>query len=128
MKSSTSRSDLPAASCSRIWLRRSTASGAFESASVWFWHTRQRSSCARSVTRRSSAASWADAQPTASTSSSTLTTGVQLPQQRCDLLAHDVRRERTDMLVADDALAVDHVGLGHPVHAVVDADATVHVG
>jgi hypothetical protein len=30
----------------RIWLRRSTASGAFESAIVWFWQTRQRSSSA----------------------------------------------------------------------------------
>src|SRR5258706_7394876 len=98
MKSTTSRSDLPAASCSRIWLRRSTASGALESASVWFWHTRQRSSCARSVTRRSSTLSWANAQAIQKMSSP-LATGIQLPDQRLDLLLHHVRGERTDVLV-----------------------------
>src|SRR6266850_2674695 len=126
MKSTTSRSDLPAASCSRIWLRRSTASGAFESASVWFWHTRQRSSCARSVTRRSSTLSWANAQATQAISSH-LTTGVQLLHQRLDLLLHHVRGKRPDVLVADDAPAIDDVGLGHAVDPVVDTDAPVRV-
>src|SRR5712692_1553147 len=126
MKSTTSRSDLPAASCSRIWLRRSTASGAFESASVWFWHTRQRSSCARSVTRRSSTGSCAKAQANQKMSNP-LATGVQLPDERLDLLLHHVRGERPDVLVADDALAIDDVGLGHAVDAVVDADAPVRV-
>src|SRR5712692_112284 len=106
MKSTTSRSDLPAASCSRIWLRRSTASGAFESASVWFWHTRQRSSCARFVTRRSRPASWANAQAL-QTMSSHLATGVQFPDQLLDLFLHHVGGERSDVLVANDALAID---------------------
>src|SRR5437870_2931126 len=126
MKSTTSRSDLPAASCSRIWLRRSTASGAFESASVWFWHTRQRNSCARLVTRRSSAGSWASATAVHAMSSH-LTTAGELLQQRFDLLLHDVRGQRADVLVADHALAIDDVGLGHAVDAVVDADAAVGV-
>src|ERR1041384_4135766 len=51
MKSTTSPSLLPAISCSRIWRRRSTASSAFDSASDWFWHTRQRSSCDSAATR-----------------------------------------------------------------------------
>src|SRR5438046_6310805 len=126
MKSTTSRSDLPAASCSRIWLRRSTASGALESASVWFWHTRQRSSCARSVTRRSSCASWAAAQASQAMSSH-LATRIQLPHQRLDLLLHHIRGERPDVLVADDAFAIDDIGLGHAVDAIVDADAPVRV-
>src|SRR6266852_2590312 len=126
MKSTTSRSDLPAASCSRIWLRRSTASGALDSASVWFWHTRQRSSCARFVTRRSSAGSCAKAQASQKMRSP-LATGVQLPHQWLDLFLHDVRGQRPDVLVADDALAVDHVGFGHAVDSVVDADASVRV-
>src|SRR5947207_8031651 len=126
MKSTTSRSDLPAASCSRIWSRRSTASGAFESASVWFWHTRQRSSCARLTTRRSSTGSCAKAQ-LIQASSSSLATAVQFLDQRLDLLLHHVRSERPDVLVADDALAIDDIGLGHAVDAVVDADAPVRV-
>src|SRR5439155_16367945 len=126
MKSITSRSDLPAASCSRIWFLRSTASGALESASVWFWHTRQRSSCARSVTRRSSAAFCANALAIQAMSSH-LATGIQLLHQRLDLLLHDVGGERSDVLVADDALAIDDVGLGHAVDAVVDADAPARV-
>src|SRR5260221_340313 len=108
MKSTTSRSDLPAASCSRIWLRRSMASGAFESASVWFWQTRQRSSCERLVTRRSSTGSCASTQ-LAKSASSTLATGVQLLHQRLDFLLHDVRAKRADVLVADHALAIDDV-------------------
>src|SRR5258708_1869327 len=126
MKSTTSRSDLPAASCSRIWLRRSMASGAFESASVWFWQTRQRSSWERLVTRRSSTGSCASTQ-LAQSANSSLATGVQFPHQRLDLLLHDVRAKRADVLVADHALAVDDVGLGHAVHAVVDADAAVGI-
>src|SRR2546423_15175418 len=111
MKSSTSRSDLPAASCSRIWLRRSTASGAFDSASVWFWHTRQRSSCARFVTRRSSAGSWASAQ-VAQRSRRSLATAAELLDQGLEFLLNGVRGERADVLVADDAAAVEDVGLG----------------
>src|SRR6266850_4842611 len=126
MKSTTSRSDLPAASCSRIWLRRSTASGAFESAIVWFWHTRQRSSWARFVTRRSSAASCAEAHAIQRTRSH-LATGVEFLHQWFHLLLHHVRGERADVLVANDPLAIDDVGLRHAVDAVVDADAAVGV-
>src|SRR5437764_7573558 len=126
MKSTTSRSDLPAASCSRIWLRRSTASGAFDSAMVWFWHTRQRISCARLATRRSSAGSWASAQPTQKRTTR-LAARIELPHQRPHFVAHHVRGNRPDVLVADDALAIDHVGLGHAVDAVVDADASVRI-
>src|SRR5436190_3851818 len=127
MKSTTSRSDLPAASCSRIWLRRSTASGAFESAIVWFWHTRQRSSCARFVVRRSSAGSCAVANVNQNTSSA-LAARIQFLDERYHLLLHDLHSEGADVLVADDAFAIDDVGLGHAVDAVVDADAAVHVG
>src|SRR5262249_22696936 len=127
MKSITSRSLLPALSCSRIWLRRSWASAALESASVWFWHTRQRSSCARAVTRRSRAGSscplaW-NARVTRRKSNKSLATFRQLLDERAQLLLRDLRRERPDALVADDSLAVDHVGLGHAVYAVVDGDA-----
>src|ERR1044071_583155 len=131
MKSMTSRSLLPALSCSRIWLRRSCASGALESAIVWFWHTRQRSSCASEVTRRSRPGSscpitW-KARATRRNSGKSLATLRQLLDQRADLLLDDFRRERPDALVADDALAVDHVGLGHAVHAIVDGDAASRI-
>src|SRR6185295_9220122 len=118
MKSTTSRSLLPEASWARIWLRRSTASGAFESARVWFWHTRQRSSCARPATRLSSAGSWAQA-VTAHRRMSVLK-AIQLLDQRNELGLHHVRGERPAVLVADHALAVDDVGLGHAVDPVVD--------
>src|SRR4029077_5378283 len=126
MKSITSRSLLPALSCSRIWLRRSCASGALESARVWFWHTRQRSSCASEATRRSRPGSscpiaW-KGRATRRRSDKSLATLRQLLDERTDLLLDDLRRERPDALVPNDALAVDHVGLGHAVHAVVDGD------
>src|SRR3954463_16223639 len=108
MKSSTSRSLLPAASWVRIWLRRSTASGAPESASVWFWHTRQRSSCARAVTRFSTLAScpWAR-KGNRSASSRSLTTARKLLHEGHQLLLHHVGVQRADVLEADHALAVD---------------------
>src|SRR5262245_8355754 len=130
MKSITSRSLLPALSCSRIWLRRSWASAALESASVWFWHTRQRSSCASAVTRRSRAGSSCPVAWKARTrrpSTKSLATFRQLLDERAQLFLRDLRRERPDALVADDALAVDHVGLGYAVHAVVDGDAAGRV-
>src|SRR5262245_4738028 len=129
MKSVISRSLLPALSCSRIWFRRSTASGAWESASVWFWHTRQRSSCARLVTRRSrfgsSCAREGRAKTIAINSSvrRSLATLGKLLDQRAQLLRRNLLRERADVLVADDALAIDDVGLGYAVHPVVDGDA-----
>src|SRR4051812_15604727 len=126
MKSTTSRSDLPAENCSRIWLRRSTASGAFESAMVWFWHTRQRSSCARLVTRRSRPASCASAQPSHK-KTARLAARIELPHERLHFVAHHVGAERPDVLVANHALAIDDVGLRHAVDAIVDADASVAV-
>src|SRR6185503_8891673 len=125
----TSRSLLPLFSCSRTWFRRSTASGALESASVWFWQTRQRSSLDRSRTRFSrTGSSWAMASPQKRTSAS-LT--IQFFQKRFDLLFEDLRRHRADALVADHALAVDDVGFGDAVDAVVERDApgaVVHRG
>src|SRR6476659_4326525 len=126
MKSTTCFSDLPAASCSRIWLRRSTASGAFDSAIVWFWHTRQRSSCAMLVARRSSGASCAIAAPSQKQSRK-LAARIELPHERLHFLLDDIGRDRADVLVADHALPVDDVGLRHAVDAVVDADAPVRV-
>src|SRR5688500_2122980 len=129
MKSITSRSLLPAASCSRIWLRRSTASGALESAIVWFWHTRQRSSWDTSLTRASRLSGWA-AMPTGmkrKKRSTTLATAAELLHQRPDLFLRHLGRERPDVLVADHAAAVDDVGFRHPVHAVVDGDAARRV-
>src|SRR4026209_1848755 len=124
MKSITSRSVLPALSCSRIWLRRSCASGGLESAGGWVWHTRQRSSCASEVTRRSRPGSscpvtW-KGRATRRKSDKSLATLRQLLDQRAQRLLRDLRREGPDEHVADDAVAVDHVGLGNPVHAVVD--------
>src|SRR3954462_2523972 len=131
MKSITSRSVFPALSCSRIWLRRSCASGALESARVWFWQTRQRSSCASEVTRRSSPLSscpiaW-KGRTSKRRSGKSLATLRQLLDQRTDFLLDDLRRQRPNALVADDPLAVDHVRLGNPVHAVVDGDAAGRV-
>src|SRR5678816_835133 len=131
MKSITSRSLLPALSCSRIWLRRSCASGALESARVWFWHTRQRSSCASEATRRSRP--WSSCPITwkgraaRRKSDRSLATLRKLLDQRAQLLLRDLRRERPDVLVADDAVAVDYVGLGDTVHAVVDRDPACRV-
>src|SRR6185503_938158 len=124
MKSVTSRSLFPALSCSRIWSRRSTASGALESASVWFWHTRQRSSCASAVTRLSMSVFWARTEPVRRIApKKNLPTASQLLHQRRELLLRDVRRQRADVLVTDHAFAVDDVGFGHAVDAVVDRDA-----
>src|SRR5712692_8143371 len=126
MNSTTSRSLAPRASCSRIWLRRSTARPAFDSAIDWFWHTRQRSSAARSVTRLSSAASSAPATETASNNAKALL-AVKFIQQGDELVAHQLAGDRTDALVADHAALVDDVGLRHAVHAVVDANPAVEI-
>src|SRR6266849_7613403 len=121
---------------SRTWFLRSSASGAFESARVWFWHTRQRSSEASAVTLCSStgsaaagAASFANAHgATAARSRNArdLSTA-ELLHQRQQLFLDDLARERADAFVADDPELVDHVGLGHAVDAVVDADLAVEV-
>src|ERR1700674_5218934 len=123
MKSSTSRSLAPRASCSRIWLRRSTARPALESASVWFWHTRQRSSVATCITRLSrigsSAARTATESPAAMKTANTLF-AIEFIHQWNELLFHELARDRADALV-------DDVGFRHAVHAVVDADPAVEV-
>src|SRR3979490_1323922 len=89
MKSTTSRSLAPRASCARIWLRRSTARRALAPASDWFWHTRQRSSAARSMTRLSSAASSAPATETASNNAKALL-AIKFIQQGDELVAHQL--------------------------------------
>src|SRR5258706_5887932 len=114
MKSSTSRSLAPRPSCSRMLLRRSTASSALESASVWFWHTRQRSSWATPMTRFSRTGSGGFCEKAAplkaranNNAQKTLLT-LELVDQRRDLLRQDLWRHRADLLVADDAALVDH--------------------
>src|SRR5688500_12466707 len=122
MNSRTSRSLAPLASCSRIWLRRSTASGALESASVWFWQTRQPSSSASAATRLSrSSAGMAWPAQKQSTRRSALATA-ELLHQRRELLLRHLGGERPDVLVADHALAIDDVGFRHAVDAIVDGD------
>src|SRR5688500_3118201 len=125
---------MPCSSFSRTCPRRSTASGAFETAIVWFWHTRQRSSCETSITRLSSSlvggASPANApQPSAAKTArrKTLRIALELCQERQDLALEHLRGHRTDLLVADYAALIDHVGFGHAVDAVVDPHGAFHV-
>src|SRR4051812_5652852 len=131
MKSMTSRSPAPRLSCSRMGLRRSTASSALESASVWFWHTRQRSSVASAATRFSrTALSWfsaitAKASATKQKTKNLLT--LERLDERQDLLRQHLRGHRADLLKADDALLVDHVRLRHAIDAVVHADLAVGI-
>src|SRR4051812_48705290 len=130
MKSSTSRSLLPLPSCSRIWRRRSTARSALESASVWFWHTRQRSSEESAITRRSRSVSWQKTAPVKTSVSSHPQTSLftrKLADQRQDPLRENLARHRADLLVTNEAALVDHIGLGHAVNAVIDADAPFRV-
>src|SRR3954463_3251334 len=112
--------------CSRMLLRRSTASSALESASVWFWQTRQRSSEESVMTRFSMTVSSAAKRETVRidrTAKSSLFTA-ELAHERHDLLRRNLLRDGADALVADHALLVDHIGFGDAVDAVVDADAT----
>src|SRR5476649_1075757 len=128
---------MPACSFSRIWFFKSIASSARESAMVWFWHTRQRNSSASAMTRFSSAgsgtaggASLASTDPARMspyTSASSLRIAVQRLHQRQNLVAHDLRGDGTDALVADHAGLVDDIGFGNPINAVIDADAAVTV-
>src|SRR6266508_6193320 len=59
MKSMICESLAPCRIFSLTWFLKSSASGALESAMVWFWHTRQRSSEASVMTLCSSAGSTA---------------------------------------------------------------------
>src|SRR5574342_1170709 len=135
MKLMISESLAPCRIFSRTWFLRSSASGALESAMVWFWQTRHRSSLESAMTRRSRAgsgaaevASFAGAhgEATSRRRARSLTT-TELLDQRQDLALDDLRSERADALVANDAALVDHVGLGHTVHAVIDADPAFQV-
>src|SRR6185436_7493013 len=111
-----SASLLPWRSISRVSRRRSTARPAFESAIVWFWHTRQRSSAVMRVMRASSAGSAASGAASLATtcaaqsasSSATIAldnvSGIELLQQRLDLGRDHVGRQRADVLQADDAV------------------------
>src|SRR5437867_11837438 len=136
MKSMICESLLPCRIFSLTWFLRSSASGAFESAMVWFWHTRQRSSEASAMTLCSSAgsaaagaASFASAHGAVAASSRNardLSTA-ELLHQRQQLFLDDLRCKRADAFVADDPELVDQVGLGHAVDAVVDADLAVEI-
>src|SRR5690606_6981132 len=54
--------------------------------------------------------------------------GLQVAQQRPDLVVHVPGGQRPDMLAADTALTVDDEGFRHTVNAPVDADPTIAVG
>src|SRR5581483_7703376 len=112
MKATICWSLCPLRIISRISSRRSLARPALESAMVWFWQTRQRSSAESAMTRASSAgsaaagaASFAPARGgqrrTARMSSSLAT--LELLHERQDLLLQDLARDRADALVADHA-------------------------
>src|SRR5260370_39018398 len=121
---------------SRTWFLRSSASGAFESARVWFWHTRQRSSeasvmtlCSSAGSAAAGAASFANTHGVVAARSRngrTLSTAEPLHQGQ-HLVLDDLVCERADALVADDPELVDHVGLAHAVDAGVDAHLGVEV-
>src|ERR1700754_69187 len=140
MKRRTWSSVAPSRSITRICSRRSSARLACESASVWFWQTRQRSSAAITITRASSAgsalagaASFALAHVPALAPSAHINRAMKnlriakTLQKRADLRRDQLRRQRPDQLEAHDALLVDHEGLGHAVDAEVDAHAALLV-
>src|SRR5947199_7582225 len=139
-----SRSLLPSRSMLRTSLRRSSARPAFESASVWFWHTRQRSStvmrCMRASISGSAAAgaaslAWAAMQSSSAHahtvhgrgSAGPTRSSIELFHEGLDARLDDLGRQRPDVLHADHAALVDDEGLGHAVHAEVDADPAVAV-
>src|SRR5437867_7720074 len=136
MKSMICESPAPRRIFSLTWFLRSSASGAFESARVWFWQTRQRSSAASVMTLCSSAGSAAagaasfaiahEAVAARSRNGKTLSTAEFFHQWQ-QLFLENLRRERADAFVADDTELVDHVRLGYAVDAVVDADLAVEV-
>src|SRR5882724_5853326 len=51
----------------------------------------------------------------------------ELPDQRQDFLLEYLHRDGTDAFVANDSIAVDHIGFRHAIDAIVDAHATVAV-
>src|SRR5258706_174455 len=136
MNSMISASLWPCRTFSRTWLRRSAARSALESAIVWFWHTRQRSSAESAMTlpsiAGSGAAGTASRESAGPNGASTRAKSSNLPtteflHQRKNFFLEYLCRDRADALVADYAALVDHVGLGHAIDAVVDADPAVGV-
>ncbi len=123
--------------CSLIWLRRSTASSAFDSAIDWFWQTRQRSCADRSTSRfcatGSSIVGSVDAsaisgmQPTSMARDRVFSCLPQFLEQRQHLLLPDLFGDRADLLEADHAVLVDDECLRHAIDAIVDADAAIDV-
>src|SRR5712671_1331485 len=114
-----------------MWFLRSTARSAFESAIVWFWQTRHRSSDATLLTRASNAASPAaggvaftgEAAKTASKSNAHSLLTIELIGEREYLLLDDLRCERAHVLVAYDTALIDGVRLRCTVHPVIDRDS-----
>src|SRR6185369_13442834 len=138
MYCTTCASLAPRCSCSRISRRKSSARPACESAIVWFWHTRQRSSAATRSMRASSAGSAAAGSASLACSGAASSTAIsdradnsaltiELFEQRHDLRVDHALRQRTDVLEADHALLVNHECLGHAVDAEVDARSAVAV-
>src|SRR5712671_5278281 len=126
MKPTISLSLAPRSICSRMLLRRSSARSACESASVWFWHTRQRSSEASAMTRFSRIGSSLPREQIEKNNrkrNANVLFTRQLAHQRRDLLRRDFRCHGADALVADHSPLVDDVGFRHAVDAVFDADA-----
>src|SRR5713226_2136898 len=85
--------------------------------------------CSSAGSAAAGAASFANAQEAVAARSRngrTLST-TEFFYQRQQLVLDDLARERADALVAHDPEFVDHVGLGHAVDAVVDADLAVEV-
>src|SRR6266508_274627 len=137
MKSMICESLAPCRIFSLTWFLKSSASGALESAMVWFWQARQRIPAASVMTLCSSAgsaaagaASFAYAHDVGASSARSRAKGLataELLHQGQHLVLDDLRRERADSLVADDAALVDHVGLGNAIDAVVDPDPAFDV-
>src|SRR5262245_2041209 len=84
MKSTISPSLFPAAICSRICRRKSTASSAFDSAIDWFWQTRQRSSLARCTARVAATGSFSvgTASPARAASGAAARSNTQKPRRQ----------------------------------------------
>src|SRR5271156_4036919 len=143
MYACTCSSVAPCRTCSPILSRRSAANSAFESARLWFWHTRQRKLPARWRTRASSWRSRSDGavapalapvplNATRHSSATVQRTGnlsgwltieslmLQALDERHNHAIKRVAGQRPRLAVTHDPRPVDHEGLGHAIHAIVD--------
>src|SRR3990167_1745500 len=128
-------SESPRRSISRTWFFRSIARPALESAMVWFWQTRHRSSAVIRTIRASSsgsaaagAASWAATTPAASANTRAMIhLAIELPHQRFNLVPDHLGCQRPNVFETDHALAVHHEGFWHAINAPVDPDPAVLV-